>query len=99
MEAEADISGKLNILQVVTLLKSHNVHSVLIEGGAAILTSFIQQHMWDRISIFIAPMFVGNGLHALADLGIKKISDAIHCDDIRYEIIGNNIHCMINNKK
>lgn len=95
---ETDMHGALNLEQILSMLHSYNITSILVEGGSAILTSFIKQNLWDRASIFIAPMLLGNGLHVAGDLGIKRISDATRFSEITYETIEDTIHCNIKNR-
>lgn len=40
------------------------IHSVLVEGGAKLLTSFIEADLWDEANIEIAPMSIGEGVQA-----------------------------------
>lgn len=95
---DTDAAGELNLNQLLAALHAYHITSVLVEGGSAVLTSFCKQNLWNRISIFIAPMFVGNGLHALGNLGIGKISDAARFSEICYETIEDTIHCSIKNR-
>ncbi|MFZ4725575.1 MAG: bifunctional diaminohydroxyphosphoribosylaminopyrimidine deaminase/5-amino-6-(5-phosphoribosylamino)uracil reductase RibD [Paludibacter sp.] len=50
-----------NVLQV---LYNRNIHSVMIEGGTQLLTSFIQSGMWDEANIEIAPFEISDGIKA-----------------------------------
>jgi diaminohydroxyphosphoribosylaminopyrimidine deaminase/5-amino-6-(5-phosphoribosylamino)uracil reductase len=52
------------------------VMHLLVEGGARTLTSFIREGLYDRVCIFLAPIFIGEGVR-LGDLGIKRVEDAI----------------------
>lgn len=40
-------------------LAERNLHSVMVEGGTTVLTSFLRQRLVDRIILTIAPTFVG----------------------------------------
>ena len=40
------------------------IHSVLVEGGAKLLTSFIEADLWDEANIEIAPMSIREGVKA-----------------------------------
>lgn len=48
-----------NILRV---LREKQIQSVLVEGGALLLQSFIDEELWDEARIFIAPSFLIDGL-------------------------------------
>jgi len=58
-------------------LGKRNISSVLVEGGAAIITSILAEQLPDRVVIIIAPKIVGKGLEAIGDLGIKSINESL----------------------
>lgn len=69
------IDFKENILsQVLNVLYNRNIQSVIVEGGATLLRSFIDAKIWDEARIFIGIKFIGNGLKAPAIQG-KIISE------------------------
>ena len=41
-----------------------NIHSVLVEGGASILTSFIEAGLWDEANIEVSPQCITEGVAA-----------------------------------
>jgi diaminohydroxyphosphoribosylaminopyrimidine deaminase / 5-amino-6-(5-phosphoribosylamino)uracil reductase len=50
-----------------TVLKSlynRNIHSVLVEGGASILNSFIEAGLWDEANIEVSPQRITEGVAA-----------------------------------
>ena len=49
---------------------------VFLEGGAALAAAFLQAGLVDEIVVYVAPMLLGAGTHAVADLGINTIGDA-----------------------
>jgi len=49
---------------VLKSLYERNIHSVLVEGGASILNSFIQFGFWDEANVEIAPIKIGDGVKA-----------------------------------
>ncbi len=54
-----------NILpQVLEQLYRHNKLSLIIEGGPALLRSFIEAGLWDEARIFKTPVTIGNGIAA-----------------------------------
>ena len=42
----------------------HNIHSVLVEGGASILNSFIEAGLWDEANIEVSPQRITEGVAA-----------------------------------
>lgn len=54
-----------NVLDVILdTLYQYNIHSVLVEGGAQLLNSFIEADKWDEIAVEQAPVFIGDGVKA-----------------------------------
>ncbi len=50
--------------QILTILYKHEIQSVIIEGGAAVLESFIKDHLWDEVRIFTSNLIIENGIKA-----------------------------------
>lgn len=52
------------IHQVNSVLYSEGVQSVIIEGGAQLLQSFIQSNLWDEARVFVGNKFFTDGVKA-----------------------------------
>ena len=92
---EGDDTGSVNLCELLNKLKQFSITSILIEGGGAVLTSFYQQKLWDRLSVFIAPMFMGKGLEVLGDLSITHLSQAERMHWVHYEQLDEVMYCQI----
>jgi diaminohydroxyphosphoribosylaminopyrimidine deaminase/5-amino-6-(5-phosphoribosylamino)uracil reductase len=58
-------------------LRSAGIRDLLVEGGAALASSFIQEHLVDRLIIFRAPIILGAGaVNAFAALGAASVEGA-----------------------
>lgn len=55
---------KWNILNILSQLAHLKITSLIVEGGAKIIDSFIQQNLWDEARIFTAPHSIQNGIKA-----------------------------------
>jgi len=55
--------GLLSLSHLVSKLESLNVRRLMVEGGAKLITSFLNARLVDRVVITICPCLVG-GLHA-----------------------------------
>lgn len=53
-----------------------SVQYLYVEGGAAAAASFLQRDLVDQIHLYRAPIVIGGGLHALADMGLANLADA-----------------------
>ena len=49
---------------------------VFLEGGATLAAAFLRAGLVDEIVTYVAPMLLGAGRPAVADLGITTIADA-----------------------
>lgn len=49
---------------ILQKLFERNIHSVLVEGGAQLLTSFIQSELWDEANIEVSPLTICDGIAA-----------------------------------
>jgi diaminohydroxyphosphoribosylaminopyrimidine deaminase/5-amino-6-(5-phosphoribosylamino)uracil reductase len=50
--------------EIVADLYSRRISSVLVEGGSALLHSFISQGLWDEARVFVSPNTFGAGIPA-----------------------------------
>jgi len=77
---EIDFSNKL-LKQICEVLYKHEIQSVLIEGGAQTLQSFMDENLWDEAFVFVGDVIFGEGLKApkmkKTPIKIKKISTDI----------------------
>ena len=55
---------KAVLRQISDSLYQKNIQSVIIEGGAALLQSFIDENLWDEARIFTGNNFLGDGIKA-----------------------------------
>ena len=67
--------------QVCDVLYTHEIQSVIIEGGAKTTQSFIDENLWDEANVFVGDVKFTEGLQApqikKAPVEIKKISTDI----------------------
>jgi diaminohydroxyphosphoribosylaminopyrimidine deaminase/5-amino-6-(5-phosphoribosylamino)uracil reductase len=52
--------------QVIEQLNERELNSLTVEGGAALLNSFIKESLYDEVRIYTAPVRLGDGLKAPA---------------------------------
>lgn len=71
------IDFEQNILkQVLNYLNENKLISLLVEGGAYLLKSFLQENMWDEIRVETTPVRLGSGVKApvLNNLLLENVS-------------------------
>ena len=71
-------NGKFNVSEILKVLYKKEVVHLLIEGGKGIITSFLKEGIFDKISVFIAPKVIGeDGISSFGTLGVVDIKDAL----------------------
>ena len=69
-------SGYLSLPEVLKHLGKLGVTSMLVEGGATVFTSFLNQKLADRLIVIVAPKIIGaDGIPVIGNLGITKMSE------------------------
>lgn len=68
--------GQVDLKKLLRLLREQNIRTMLVEGGGKIITSFLKQHLVDRMVVITAPKILGEGLESVGDFterGLKRI--------------------------
>jgi len=75
---DLDENEKFKIDDILKTLYEREMVHLLVEGGRGVITDFIKERKFDKISIFTAPLLIGNdGISWLGYLGIEKIQDSL----------------------
>ncbi|MFP4483035.1 MAG: RibD family protein, partial [Thermovirgaceae bacterium] len=53
--------GRPRLREVLEFLGGQGVNDLLVEGGAGVLGSFLADGLFDGVSLFVSPRFLGNG--------------------------------------
>ncbi len=72
-----DVQSRVDLAELFLLLGRKGITSVLVEGGAGVITSVLQERLADRIVVVVAPKILGNGIEAVGDLNIRNMEEAI----------------------
>lgn len=73
--ADAPLSdGALDLAFVLEDLGRRGLKTLFVEGGSAILTSFLRRDLADRAIVVSAPFLLGEGIDALGDLGHRVLA-------------------------
>ncbi|WP_426592017.1 bifunctional diaminohydroxyphosphoribosylaminopyrimidine deaminase/5-amino-6-(5-phosphoribosylamino)uracil reductase RibD [Cellulomonas sp. McL0617] len=63
--------------EVLAELTAREVRHVLVEGGPTVAAAFVRAGLVDEVHAYVAPVLLGAGPPALADLGITSIGAAV----------------------
>jgi diaminohydroxyphosphoribosylaminopyrimidine deaminase / 5-amino-6-(5-phosphoribosylamino)uracil reductase len=69
----ADKQGNVDLKKLLKILAKRNISSVLIEGGAQIITSTLINNLANRLVSVMAPKIIGKGIEAVGDLKINNL--------------------------
>ncbi len=88
---ERDRLRGVDLSAALSLLRSTGVRSLLVEGGAAVITSFLRARLADRVIVGIAPKIVGSGTEAVGDLSTMRVSDGLQLSDRSVHALGDDV--------
>lgn len=77
--------------QLLDALYKNGIYSVLIEGGASVASSALQQRIVDKIVWFLVPILIGQGRDALAEYSLSRLVEAPRLRDVQSERVGDDI--------
>ncbi|MBE0481559.1 MAG: bifunctional diaminohydroxyphosphoribosylaminopyrimidine deaminase/5-amino-6-(5-phosphoribosylamino)uracil reductase RibD [Dehalococcoidia bacterium] len=77
MTVREDQAGLVHLDDMLRKAGEKGISSVLVEGGATVITSFIRRGLADRFVVILAPKILGKGIEAVHDLGILEVRDAL----------------------
>ncbi|OUR92959.1 riboflavin biosynthesis protein RibD [Halobacteriovorax marinus] len=84
-------NGSFNLDDILLQLSKLKITSILVEGGKSVITSFINQKQYDKISFFICPKIIGNGISYYENDDLTLMKDAITFSETRVENIDNQV--------
>lgn len=86
--------GVLNIPSALYALADNNIASIMVEGGSALLSSFIKSQMVDELHLFVAPKVIGNGLNSFGSFKINYLNEAFNFEFDSVSKSGSDIHII-----
>jgi diaminohydroxyphosphoribosylaminopyrimidine deaminase/5-amino-6-(5-phosphoribosylamino)uracil reductase len=71
-----DANGVLDVADTLKALAARGITRLLVEGGARLSASLMQQRLVDRLEWFRAPRMIGgDGLPAVVGFGVDLLED------------------------
>ncbi len=68
---QSNAEGRVCLVRALRLLRSKGITSLMVEGGASIITAFLKAQLADAVVITLVPRLVG-GYKAVSDLGVRE---------------------------
>ncbi len=92
-----DING-LSLEEVFkALYRDFKITSILVEGGPTLLTSIIDQNLFDLMTVYINPILLGNGHALYKNEDNHMIKDALSFGETRWSVLNNQAVLEIHN--
>ena len=86
-----DASGRVDLNALLLELHEMGVRTLMVEGGAALITSFLCERLVDRLAVCVAPKILGRGIEAVGDLGICELSKSLALIDTSVTAYGSDV--------
>lgn len=84
-----DDYGRIDLFSLMDLLRDRGIDSLMVEGGARVITSFIRAGLVDLFVITVSPSMIG-GLQVVNGNGAMPLR-RLHLTGICYERLGNDM--------
>jgi 3,4-dihydroxy 2-butanone 4-phosphate synthase/GTP cyclohydrolase II len=78
VEVVAADRDRVDLGAALKRLRELGMESVLVEGGARVITGLLARGLVDRIVVAVAPIVIGAGTEAVEHLDVTRVSDGIH---------------------
>ena len=76
-----EAEGRVDLIALLAELHQRGVGSVLVEGGAQMITALLRERLVDRLVVCVAPKILGTGIEAVGDLGIRELARSLTVTD------------------
>jgi 3,4-dihydroxy 2-butanone 4-phosphate synthase/GTP cyclohydrolase II len=73
----------VDLKAALAAVRGEGVESLLVEGGAKVITSMLAAQVVDRLIVGVAPTIIGRGTESVGGLGVNRIIDGIRLTDRR----------------
>jgi diaminohydroxyphosphoribosylaminopyrimidine deaminase/5-amino-6-(5-phosphoribosylamino)uracil reductase len=77
--------------EALATLAEDGVCNLLLEGGAGLAAAFLQAGLVQRVSHYLNPSYLGEGLPALATYGLTELSHRLHLKHLEYSPLGDDL--------
>ncbi|HEX7420066.1 MAG TPA: bifunctional diaminohydroxyphosphoribosylaminopyrimidine deaminase/5-amino-6-(5-phosphoribosylamino)uracil reductase RibD [Thermoanaerobaculia bacterium] len=86
-------SGRADLAGVLSELYGRGIQSVIVEGGAQVISDFLRSELWQKMIVFVAPMVVGGaGAPSIfSGDGARRLTEAHRFRFDRAELVGRDL--------
>ena len=85
--------GRVDIAKLLPMLEEKGIRTMLVEGGAEVIWSFLESRLADELYLFIGSMVIGGETSPTpaGGEGAASVEEAVELRLIRAEVIGNGV--------
>jgi GTP cyclohydrolase II len=83
--------GGVDLPSALRALRECGVRSLMVEGGARVITSLLGAALVDRVVVGTAPKIIGSGREAVGDLGTVTVAEGISLHNRRVHLTADDI--------
>ncbi len=81
--------GKIDLHALMAMLSEKQINSIMVEGGAKVITSFVRSRLIDQFIITVSPRLVG-GLQVIDAIGLN-LNTYLMLGHVSYQRLGNDL--------
>ncbi|MFN2543814.1 MAG: GTP cyclohydrolase II [Actinomycetota bacterium] len=81
----------VDLADTLRALHAAGIRSVLVEGGAGVITSLLADGLVDRLVVGIAPTVIGAGVEAVGDLRVGSIAEGLRLTNRDVHVAGEDL--------
>jgi len=81
-------SGDFPLAKLLINLRGRGLHSLFVEAGETTLSKFLEQQIGDRLTVFMAPKILGDGLGWTSGLKLQSLEHSVQLKGSRHETLG-----------
>jgi GTP cyclohydrolase II len=86
----ASVDG-VDLPEALRDLRRRGTRTLLVEGGARVVTSLLARGLVDRAIVSVSPMILGAGRDAVGELGIRRIGEAVRLANRMVHVAGEDL--------
>jgi GTP cyclohydrolase II len=83
--------GGVDVDAALAELRAMGIESLLVEGGAHVITSLLARRVVDRIVVSLAPVVLGRGVEGVGDLGVTTVAQGLTLTDRVLHVAGDDL--------
>ena len=91
VEVVAADGGQVDLAAALARLGDLGMETVLVEGGAGVITGLLARGLVDRVIVAVAPIVLGAGTEAVAELDVVAVADGIRLTNRSIVPIGDDV--------